>query len=35
MIYLHIDLKASFIIHAIINQTEKSIKHPQDAQICL
>lgn len=32
MIYLHTDLKACFIIHAIINQTKKNfIKHPQDA----
>lgn len=25
MIYLHIDLKACFIIHAIINETKKKI----------
>lgn len=39
MIYLHIDMKAAFIIHAIINRKsikkKKSIKHPQDAEICL
>lgn len=28
MIYLHIDIKAAFIIHAIINQTKKIHQAP-------
>ena len=33
-IYVHIELKAGFLTHAITRRTE-AVKHPQDAPVCL